>query len=131
MKDHKTEVEIHWISGHMSVERNKKADETAKLAMEKASRQRDRERFTLLIHVRHTISEMKWKVIRYWFRMENDRCLLVQRIRYDLALESQGHDIVRMERGAKDSRRYFQLKSGHVVMGTYLKHIVKTETNRR
>lgn len=40
LKECRTEMEIHWVTGHMGVKGNKKADETAKEAAERSSTRR-------------------------------------------------------------------------------------------
>lgn len=51
---------------------------------------------------------------------KNNRCPPLQQVWYYPALESQDPDIAAMEGAAYVSRKYFQLKSGHAVTGTYL-----------
>lgn len=73
--------------------------------------------------------EGKWKEAKYWFEAENDRHHPIQRAQYDRALESQGPDTEAIKTEELVSRRYFQLKSGPTVIGTYLHHIGKTKTD--
>lgn len=61
LREHGTEVKIHWVPGHMSVEGNQSPDKTTKEATEKAGTQRCPERFTSLTHVGRTILERKLK----------------------------------------------------------------------
>lgn len=61
MKEREMEVEIDKVPGHMNIEGNKKADEAAKKAMEKAGTRRYPERFTSLPHMGRMISERKSK----------------------------------------------------------------------
>lgn len=51
LKERRTDVEIHWVLGHMSVKRNEKSDKVAKEVVEKADIQRCTERFISLTYV--------------------------------------------------------------------------------
>lgn len=120
LAERRTEVEVHWVPRHMGVEGNERADEAAMEPEEKAGIRRCPERFTVLTHVGRTISELKWKKAKHLFRGENDRCLPLQREWYYPALDCQGLNETAMQESAYVSRRYFQQRSGHAVMGTYL-----------
>lgn len=108
--EHGKAVEIYWVSGHMSVEGNKKADKAAKEAAEKTGIGKCPERLASLAHVSYMISQRKWKESKYWFRMENDRRPSIQRAWYNHTLESHGLDTAVIKEAAYVSRRYFQLK---------------------
>lgn len=128
--EHGTAVEIHWVPSHMVVKENEKAEKTAKEAAEKPGTWRCPGRFTSLAQVSYTITERKWKGTNYWFKTKNDRCPPLQRARYDLALESQGTNTEAIKTVALVCRRYFQLKLGDAVIGTYLHRMDKTETDQ-
>lgn len=117
------------MPARMGVERNQRADETAKEAMEKDSRRRYHEEFASLAHVRRTISKRKWNEAKHWFKTKNDRRPLLQRARFVTALKSQDQDTAAMKKAAYVSRRYFQLMSGHDVMEAYHYLIGKIKTN--
>lgn len=125
-----TEMKVHWVPGHMSVEGSKKVDEVAKKAAERTGTQRCPEQYVSLAHFGRTISQQKWKYAKHWFRAENKRCCPLQRALYDPSLKSQGPDKAVMDKVAQVSRQYFWLKSGHAVIGTYLHRIGKTEIDR-
>lgn len=76
----------------MSVEGNEKADEAAKKAAEKPGIRQCPERFPSLAHEGRTITECKWKKARHWFRSRIDRQGPLERVEYDLALETQETD---------------------------------------
>lgn len=86
---------------------NEKADKTANEMAEKVATRRCPERFALLAHVRCTISETKWKEAKNWFRLENYKRHLVQRAKYNLALDSRGPDIAAIKNAVRVSRSYF------------------------
>lgn len=83
-----------------------------------------------LAHIGRTITERKWKKVKYWFTAENNRSSQLQSVWYYSVLESKRLHMVAMEREPQVSRWYFQLKSGHAVMDTYLKPIGKTDTDQ-
>lgn len=57
-------MEINWVPGHREVERNERADETAKIAAESAGIRRCPERFTSLTHIGQTVPERKCKEVK-------------------------------------------------------------------
>lgn len=61
-----------------------------------------------------------WKEAKHRFQMENNKRLALQKVRYCPTLKNQGPGAAAMKEAAYVSRRYFQLKSGHTVTGTYL-----------
>lgn len=65
-------MEIYWVSGHMSMEENVKENDTVKRAAETRGIQRLPELFASLTHIRRTITEMKWKEAKYWFRNRHE-----------------------------------------------------------
>lgn len=54
-----TALEIHWLLGHMCINRNEKADEADKEATERIGTRMGQEMFASHAHVRRTISEKK------------------------------------------------------------------------
>lgn len=114
----------------MGVEGNDKADEAAKETAEKTGIRKCSERFTLLTHVGRMISEIKWKKPKHWFQTENDKRPAIQRTPYNQALENHSPDGAAMKETGYVSRRYLQLKEGHIVTDIYLHRIGKTESDR-
>lgn len=64
-----------------------------------------------------------WKKAKHRFRSKLGREGPLQRARYDPALETKGTDKDAMDTAVQMSRRYFQLKTGHVIRGAYLRCI--------
>lgn len=128
--DHRVAVKIHWVPGHMRAKGNEKADKEVKEAREMPGTRRCQERIASLAPIERTILERKLKEAKYWFREEIDRRLPQRRVWYHLSLESQDPDTPAIKTVALISRRYFWLKSGHAVTGTYLHLIGKTQSNR-
>lgn len=112
------------------VEQYENADEEAWETTEKASTSMFPERFVSLTHVSSTIMERKWKKAKQWFRAEQDRCPLVQMVKYDLVMDIQGLDKAGMEGATYLSRQYILSKSGHAVIETNLYRIGKATSNQ-
>lgn len=96
---------------------------------ERTGAQRWQEQFASLTYIGRTVTEQKWKEAKHWFRTQNDRCTPLKTTHYYQALESQCHDTAAMERAAWVFRPYFQIKSGHAIMSTYLQRIGRAVTN--
>lgn len=96
---------MDWVPGHMCVEGNEKADEAAKERAERTGIGRCQEHFAWLAHVGRAISQQKWNEAKQWLRTKNERQHLLQRARYDSALEDQGHGETALQKVEHISRR--------------------------
>lgn len=129
LKERDTTVEIHWVPGQKGVEGNERADEAAKAAAEAVGVRRCPERFTSLAHIGRTVTERKWKKAQHWFQKKHENRTHIHRARYEPTLDTQGPDETAMYGNARVARRYFQLKSGHAVTGSFLKRVGKRPNN--
>lgn len=69
------------------------------------------------------MTERKWKEAKLWFWNKHEGCFHIGRIEYDSAIEMQRPGEVTMRRRADISHRYFQLKSGNRMTGSFLRLI--------
>lgn len=112
MTQRRNTTKINWVLRFLGIEGNEKTEKAAKETTDKVDTRRYPERFASLSHVRHTISERMWKVVKHWFQNEITKHPPLQITRYDPALENQEPDMVAIEMRAQVSRPYFQLMSG-------------------
>ena len=121
-------VEIRWAPGHEGIEGNDRADEAAKQAAKNGKH--CRERFASLAYIRGLITERKGKESRIWFSKEHRSRKLESRETYKLTHTNNGLNEVAARTRKSRASQYYQLKSGHAFIGSYLYKIKKANDDR-
>lgn len=119
------EISIRWISGHNKIEGNERADRAAKkVAGEGKVRTA---RWTSLAHVKRQITEER-KLQIYTQYQEKARERESNKLGFYIpCLKTQIHSLLGKTKKLYASR-FYQLKTGHGVIGTFLERIGKVES---
>lgn len=118
-------VNVRWAPGHTNIEGNEKADEVAKQAARNG--RQCVERFASLAYVARLITERKWKESRIWFKKQHERRGPEGRETYELHQQNNSLNRIAANSRKTLAQTYYQLKSGHAVIGVYLYRIKKIE----
>jgi ribonuclease HI len=118
-------VTFRWVKGHKGLEGNERADEAAKQATDPRTRRIHYEAsFASLAHINRVTTERKWEESKEW---------LVAQCRgnrtYRL-VTTQRRDKPPLGAPKRQAARYYQLKMGHALIGTYLKRIGKSADDK-
>lgn len=115
---------FRWVRGHKGIEGNEKADEAAKQATSpKVTRLPQEESFASLAHINRTTTDRKWAEHRQWLEAH-----CKGHTAYTLT-SAQRTDRAPATAEKRTAARYYQLKTGHALIGTYLKRIGRNETD--
>ena len=116
---------IRWIPDHSGVEGNERADKAAREAA--LGRRVHTAKWTSLTHVRRQITEEKQSQVRTWHGQKTLERERNRRGFYIPSVKSQIHPLLGQARKCYASR-FYQLKTGHGAIGTFLKRIGAVES---
>lgn len=84
----------------------------------------------LLVNINHFITEGKWKEAKHWFQTKHRTRQQTYRARYISRLDTERPDTGVLSEDARIAHRYLQLKSQHLVTGTFFRRIEKRNSDR-
>jgi hypothetical protein len=116
----------NWVSGHASIEGNESADQFAKDAAVPENEEElpfEEDRCTSLSHLRRCTTDAKWKRSDEWF-VHKCRSRKYYRLNDHY---KPNRVIAKTEKST--AQIYYQIKTGHALIGPYLKRIKKSDND--
>jgi ribonuclease HI len=120
------QVGFRWVPGHAGIQGNETADTFAKDAAEPQNEEElpsEEDRCTSLSHLRRCTTDAKWKRSGEWF---SHTCRSKKYYRHGLDDQYKPNRVV-AKTEKLTAQIYYQIKTGHALIGPHLKRIKKSD----